>query len=107
MEYFFVTKIGDEVVGFVRAVEVGQGTLRVTMFRMAMEWHHTSVPGSLLRNMHGFCCHSGFSTVVFEAGAVPPVAQRMLETCGFRPQDRQRKVYAIVPRKERILGVQA
>lgn len=83
MVYFFITRIGDEVAGYVRAVEEGAGTIRITMSRLAVQWQHTSVPTSLLRNVHDFCCHRGFSTVLLDLGAVPPLVMRLLEHNGF------------------------
>jgi len=89
MEYFFISKLGDEVAGYVQAIEDGPRTLRITMFRLAMQWHHTSVPASLLNNVHDFCCQGGYSTVVVDAGAVPPVVLRVLPRCGLPPRSAQ------------------
>jgi hypothetical protein len=86
MEYFFISKIGDEVVGYVQAVSDGPGTLRILMSRLAIEWRHTSVPTNLLDNVHDFCCRSGFSSVVLEPGAIPRMSLRVLQRCGFRPR---------------------
>ena len=36
MEYFFITKIGDEVVGYIRAITEGPGTLRIMTSRLAV-----------------------------------------------------------------------
>ena len=60
------------------------------MSRLAVQWHHTSIPASLLDNVHDFCCRSGFSTVVLDTGAFPPVSLRILQRCGFQPQAAQR-----------------
>ena len=89
MEYFFISKLGDEVVGYVQAVADGPGTLRIMMSRLAVEWHHTSIPASLLDNVHDFCCRSGFSNVVLAPGAFPRVSLRVLQRCGFRPRGTQ------------------
>jgi hypothetical protein len=86
MEYFFISKIGDEVVGYVQAVSEGPGTLRIVTSRLAIEWRHTSIPASLLDNVHDFCRRSGFSSVVLEPGAIPRMSLRVLERCGFRPR---------------------
>ncbi len=86
MEYFFISKIGDEVVGYVQAVADGPGTLRIMISRLAVEWRHTSMPANLLDNVHDFCCRSGFSTVVLDPGAIPRVSLGVLQRCGFRPR---------------------
>jgi hypothetical protein len=85
MEYFFITRIGDEVVGYVRAVEDGPKTLRVTMARLAMEWCHTSAPTRLFENVYDFCNRHGFSAVMLDPGAAPTMAVRLMEQCGFHP----------------------
>jgi hypothetical protein len=89
MAYFFINKIGDEVTGYVQAVVDGPDTLRITASRLAVQWQHTSVPTSLMDNVHDFCCRCGFSTVVLGAGAIPPAALRALERCGFHPRGAQ------------------
>jgi hypothetical protein len=110
MEYFFISKIGDEVVGYVRAVADGPGTLRITMSRLAVQWHHTSIPVSLLNNVHDFCCHSGFSTVVLDPAAIPRVSLRVLQRCGFQPRSAQGRLgrsmleYEVSMKAEPVLG---
>jgi hypothetical protein len=86
MAYFFINKIGDEVAGYVQAVADGPGTLRITTSRLSVQWHHTSVPASLMDSVHDFCRRCGISTVVLDAGAIPPAALRALERCGFHPR---------------------
>jgi hypothetical protein len=89
MEYFFISKIGDEVVGYVQAVVDGPETLRIVMSRLAVQWRHTSIPGSLLNNVHDFCCRTGFSTLVVDPGAIPRMSLPLLERCGFRLRSRR------------------
>jgi hypothetical protein len=97
MEYFFISKIGDEVAGYVQVVVDGPETLRIVMSRLAVQWRHTSIPGSLLDNVHEFCCRSGFSTLIVDPGAIPRMSLRLLERCGFRPRScRGRSMYSLV-----------
>ena len=85
MDYFLVSR-GRRRGGGLRAGAGGRPrTLRITSLRLGLQWCHTSIPASLLQDVHRFCRRRGVGVVLVEAGAVPPAALRLLDECGFRP----------------------
>jgi len=80
----WVNKIGDQVVGIARLVQVGTHSAEIVLFRIDPEWSHTKIALNLIRSIESFCQQHGQLDVVMRLHNTPPWILALMNQHGFR-----------------------
>ena len=71
LDRFWVSMLGDRMVGALGLVRVAQRVAKITLFHVDPDWQHTVVVARLLQPVYEYCWEQGCLKVIVEAGAMP------------------------------------